>query len=86
LADLDLIDGSIPMSLWRAGDIVTRDGTDEHVIVEMVGNDPTDCVLVRCVKEPSEPWTKVGDKENNLLRRYSWLRAGRHSLDPPPQG
>lgn len=58
--------------LWRPGDIVTRDGTDEHEIVGIDG----DLIDVVCVKAPSVPWAEVGDIESNLTRRYSWVRAG----------
>lgn len=64
------------MELWKVGDIVTRDGTDEHMIVEMCGSYQSDCMVVRCTKEPSRPWAKVGEEEENLLRRYSWVRSG----------
>jgi hypothetical protein len=72
----EIVTEPLEMELWKVGDIVTRDGTDEHVIVEMHGNDPTDCMVVRCTKEPSDPWTKLGEEESNLLRRYAWVRTG----------
>ena len=45
-----------PMSSWQPGDIVSRDGTDEHVIVEI----EDDCLTVECIKQPSKPWTTIG--------------------------
>ncbi len=62
---------------YEVGDIVTRDGTDEHIIKDI----DYDFMLVgvECVKEPStsgknEPWTKIGEYESNLIRRYSLIR------------
>lgn len=58
---------------YKVGDIVTRDGTDEHVIKDI----DYDYMLVgvECTKEPraedGEPWTKLGEYESNLIRRYS---------------
>ena len=74
VADLD-------PKLWKPGDIVTRDGTDEQMIVSIDGSDPTDLVLVRCIKEPTlyegttEPWCRIGEEESNLVRRYSFVRG-----------
>lgn len=62
------------IGLWRPGDIVTRDGTDEHLIVSI--NAAGDLIEVECVVAPSEPWTRVGEREHNLARRYTWLRTG----------
>ena len=58
--------------LWKPGDIITRDGTDEHEIVGIDG----DLIDVVCVKAPSDPWTKVGETESNLTRRYTFVRQG----------
>lgn len=62
---------------FRVGDLVTRDGTDLQRVIEANG----DLITVECVKEPlgwlqedgvtrDEPWCKVGDREENLARRY----------------
>lgn len=68
---------------FRVGDLVTRDGTDIHRITEAewVDGYPPDLIEVVCVKEPlgflqedgsrGEPWTRVGETEQNLARRYS---------------
>lgn len=75
--------GSVPEELWKAGDIVTRDGNDEHEILEI--NEPRDLISVVCVKEPpiyegsDEPWTKLGETEDNLTRRYDFVRPGKNT-------
>ena len=59
-------------SQFSAGDIVTREGDDRHIVVSV-----TPCgesMKVRCVKAPAAGWIKVGETEDNLTRRYS--RAG----------
>lgn len=58
--------------LWRVGDIVTRDGTDEHEIVG-IGEDMLDLI---CIKEPDDKWIAVGERDSNLIRRYSFVRPG----------
>ena len=75
--------GRLPEHLWKVGDIVTRDGNDEHEIISL--NDPRDLITVRCIKEPpiyegsDEPWTRLGDEEDNLTRRYNFVRGGARS-------
>lgn len=56
---------------FQVGDIVTRDGTDEHEVIEA---DDDLCIRVRCTKAPREPWTEVGEEEFNLARRYELVR------------
>lgn len=70
-------------NLWEPGDIITREGNDEQ---ELLWIDHSLQVLrVRCVKEPpsygggTEPWCRLGDIEDNLIGRYSWVRSGRLS-------
>jgi hypothetical protein len=53
---------------FHVGDIVSRDGTDEH-IVENVWRDGQ-MIEVRCIKEPEDKWIEVGETESNLARRY----------------
>lgn len=67
-----VLDSNVDESLWKAGDIVTRDGTDEHRIISI----DSDLIEVICIKAPSCPWTIVGEIEMNLTRRYSWVRTG----------
>lgn len=75
----------LPCSLWQIGDIVSRDGTDEHEILEIFNSEnfhlcETDNIRVQCVKEPvvpdgdDGPWTKIGEDEINLARRYTFIR------------
>ena len=61
--------------LWKVGDIVTRDGTDEH---EIVGIREGMLDLV-CIKEPNAKWTTVGEHDSNLTRRYSFVRPGKEA-------
>jgi hypothetical protein len=53
--------------IFEVGDLVTRDGTDVHRVVEV--GDYNDITVV-CVRAPSRGWCKVGDKELNLAGRY----------------
>jgi hypothetical protein len=73
---------SLPVHLWRVGDVVTRDGTDEHIITQIADRPQEfgDVMTVKCIKEPAQdgfgnpPWCKLGEEESNLTRRYTWLR------------
>jgi len=56
---------------WRAGDIVTRDGSDEH---EILSNNSYDLITVRCVVAPRDGWCAVGEEEVNLASRYNFVR------------
>ena len=79
---------------FKAGDLVTRDGTDVHRVVK---RDPGDnCMTVVCVQAPAASydgtrWTEVGEEEYNLCRRYSYVsidgearRVDDTALLPPP--
>ncbi|MDO9442562.1 MAG: hypothetical protein Q7T73_16875, partial [Beijerinckiaceae bacterium] len=67
---------------FKVGDIVTRDGTDRQRVVETDGDTPPTTITVECIKEPlgwlnddgtrEEPWCKIGEREFNLARRYSY--------------
>lgn len=59
---------------FLVGDIVTRDGTDEHEVIEIQPGDS--CMTVRCIKAPSSGWTSAGEDEFNLIRRYTFVRPG----------
>ena len=66
-----------PLEKYRikVGDVVTRDGTDEHEVLEIDYDWGT--MKVKCIKEPaiwsggSEPWTKLGEIEENIIERYT---------------
>lgn len=58
------------------GDIVTRDGTDEHVVLGPAPSDPWFgvAVHVRCIKAPENGWIAIGEEEDNLPSRYRLVR------------
>ncbi|MCT8000580.1 hypothetical protein NZL82_01670 [Sphingomonas sanguinis] len=75
---------------FKAGDLVTRDGTDLQRVVRV--NPFGDLLDVECVHEPlgylldehgtrDKPWCRVGDIESNLARRYSLVEIA-DALDP----
>ncbi len=57
---------------YQVGDLVTRDGTDIHRVVDHNGSDghAPDGFTVVCVKAPATGWTEVGETEFNVCRRY----------------
>ncbi|MBX3488908.1 hypothetical protein [Parvibaculum sp.] len=70
---------SVNPELIDVGDIVTRDGTDEHRVIWMqvppgMPIEHCDFFEVVCIKAPATAWCKVGEKEKNMLRRYSLVR------------
>lgn len=70
--------GPLPATYFIPGDVVSRDGTDEHLVVSTNEDGapgfPPDLILVRCIKAPSSGWAKIGEEENNLSRRYHLVR------------
>jgi len=66
--DRDPVTGGI-MPYFKRGDIVSRDGTDEHLIYDM--NRAGDFINVICLKAPKDKWTAVGETEGNVARRYT---------------
>lgn len=56
---------------FRLGDVVTRDGTDEHLVYGDIDNGYGNMDVV-CIKEPSQKWIKIGETESNLVRRYEF--------------
>lgn len=69
---------------FAEGDHVTRDGTDVHLVKDMT-EDGFSATFV-CVVEPAGGWTKVGEEELNLCRRYERVildgQTGRWELEP----
>ena len=57
---------------FKKGDIVTRDGSDEHEVI--IVDDGFNTIRVKCIKSPDMPWTSIGDEEDNLTRRYQLVR------------
>lgn len=55
------------MHRFRKGQRITRDGTDEHVVIAVI-DDIT--IEVECVVAPTTGWCKVGERDTNLARRY----------------
>ncbi|MCJ2044153.1 hypothetical protein MKK58_06355 [Methylobacterium sp. J-078] len=60
---------------FAVGDLVTRDGTDVHRVVDHNGSEghAPDGMTVVCVKAPASGWTEVGEEEFNVCRRYEWI-------------
>lgn len=80
---LESIDGEFECKKWRAGDVVTRDGSDEnliytnrHVHINESGEEDVSYYMnnldLICIKAPDAGWIKVGELESNLVRRYSF--------------
>lgn len=62
---------------FHVGDIVTRCGDDRHIVIETNGTPgkyEPDLMTVECIRANSI--YKVGDREDNLPRRYSIIRPG----------
>jgi hypothetical protein len=61
---------------FLSGDIITRDGTDEQLVIEPKPGDPWfgNFIVVRCIKAPDSGWSAVGEEESNLPGRYSLVR------------
>jgi hypothetical protein len=53
---------------FKAGDIVSRDGSDEQRVIEVYASGTM--IVVECTKPPASGWCKIGDIEHNLSRRY----------------
>ena len=62
---------------FKPGDIVSRDGTDQHLVTK---RDPGALIMtVVCTQAPETAWCAVGETETNLCRRYSLVRPGTES-------
>lgn len=66
--------------LFLPGDVITRDGTDEQVVL---GPEPSDfffsaIIHLRCIKAPESGWIAVGELESNLPGRYRLVRRPDH--------
>lgn len=57
-------------SEWSRGDVVSRSGDDEQLILEV----DEDRIRVVCIKEPIDGWDELLSEETNLKRRYSFVR------------
>jgi hypothetical protein len=60
--------------IFKVGDLVTRDGTDIHRVTSS-NDDGYGNIDVVCVKAPDSGWSKVGDCETNLARRYEFIKT-----------
>lgn len=72
---------STPRTGLKTGDFVTRDGTDVHYVYDHNGcekYDP-DLVYLICIIEPVQKWTKFGEVEFNLPRRYTRIGSEHYS-------
>ncbi|MEW4459484.1 hypothetical protein AB1K42_15435 [Roseibium algicola] len=79
--EIKQVRGLFGWTVFKVGDLVTRDGTDIHRVVEVSNEGQT--ITVECVREPlgyleedgvtrSEPWCRVGEREFNMARRYQF--------------
>jgi hypothetical protein len=69
------------IDFWKLGDVVSRDGSDEHVVTWM--SEGRDLMEFTCVKAPTSGWIQVGESEQNIPWRYRWLRT---RADSTPAG
>ena len=60
---------------FKAGDIVTRDGSDLHLVTR--ADDGDGSITVVCIKEPNTGWMNVGESEDNLSGRYHFAGSDR---------
>jgi hypothetical protein len=63
------------MKTWEQfeiGDVVSRLGDDEHVIIGK--NDIGDMIEVRCIKPDHNAVFAVGDTECNVAESYEYVR------------
>lgn len=72
-----------PVHGFQVGDLVTRDGTDVHRVIEDVGYG---AIKVVCVKAPRSRWCQVGDEELNLAGRYQFAGAVIEANPAPAPG
>ena len=63
--------GDIP---YEVGDIVSRVGSDEQRITKIDYSGMS--ISVVCIKRPHDGFCEVGDEEDNVIRRYSFVRKG----------
>lgn len=76
---------------FAPGDVVTRDGTDEQLVLGPAEGEAWFgiVVTVRCIRAPASGWCAVGEEENNLPGRYQLVRRPDHiptENRPPLQG
>jgi hypothetical protein len=60
---------------FKVGDIVTRGGDDLQRITEI--DDEGYSLAVVCIKAPASGWCALGDREDNLVRRYEFPESAR---------
>jgi len=58
---------------FALGDLVTRDGSDLHLVVDLTEDGYSGDFI--CVQAPTLGWIEVGETESNLARRYSFVRT-----------
>lgn len=54
--------------IFKVGDIVTRAGDDRQRVIEV--DEEWGLITVECVVAPASGWIQVGEREENLPRRY----------------
>lgn len=82
---------------FKPGDLLTRDGTDIHVVVDTNESNgyPPDGMTVRCTREPlgylnndgtrSEPWTLISEEEFNTCSRDDFVNPTIEALRSAPK-
>lgn len=66
---------------FALGDIVTRDGTDLHLVTRLDDDGHSGQFL--CVQAPRTGWISEGESESNLARRYSYVCTPEPGDAPP---
>lgn len=64
---------------FSVGDVVTRDGSDLHLVTYLTEDGFSGDFL--CIRAPATGWIEVGETESNLARRYSFVRLLGQSLE-----
>lgn len=74
---------------YESGDIVTRDGSDLQIIIDIEYNSLI--MTVECIKEPQllppveegdVPWIRKGEQEWNMICRYQLVRKAKKLSQP----
>ena len=67
---IDEVGGPLGWTVYKVGDLVTRDGTDIHRVTAV--NDGGQMIVVECVKPAASGSCEIGETESNLALRYEY--------------